>query len=205
MTVPLVNELPGGVLHPGTNIVEFLPYGESPEARLLLQPWQLEAGEKYEVILTTSMGLLRYRLHDVVQCHGFYNRSPIIEFCHKTEFVLRLGQVSIDEKQLCNALGRIEVEINEDIMIGPNANGDALTIYLKEQIEDERQIDMAKKLERFDHLLGEELVVYRQDREVGDLKPVELVMLAHNHQAWQRPDHMQSKSRLLVPTPLSQL
>jgi hypothetical protein len=49
---------------------------------------QLKTNETYEVALTTSGGLYRYRLHDLVRVDGFVNQTPSIRFVGKT------GQIS---------------------------------------------------------------------------------------------------------------
>ncbi|MEK7354958.1 MAG: GH3 auxin-responsive promoter family protein, partial [Bdellovibrionota bacterium] len=74
MTVPFIDDRVGSVFHPGAHIVEFL------EDDKILKPWQLVAGREYEILLTTAMGFVRYRLGDVVACRGFHHRSPILEF-----------------------------------------------------------------------------------------------------------------------------
>ncbi len=46
----------------------------------VLPAWELEAGMKVEPILTTSSGLLRYQLNDLMTCEGSYNGIPCLDF-----------------------------------------------------------------------------------------------------------------------------
>jgi hypothetical protein len=41
---------------------------------------ELDVGQRYEPLLTTSAGLLRYRLGDVVECTGHWHRLPKLRF-----------------------------------------------------------------------------------------------------------------------------
>ncbi len=52
--------------------------------RSTLEAHELEAGRDYSPIISTSNGLYRYDLGDVVRCKGFVGQSPILEFLHKT-------------------------------------------------------------------------------------------------------------------------
>lgn len=84
LTVP-IDDQPGGYLHPGAHIVEFIEEGKSIKKENLLQPWELEQGKNYEVFLTTAMGFVRYRLKDVVKCTGFLNKAPGWNFVIKVK------------------------------------------------------------------------------------------------------------------------
>ena len=65
---------------------EFVPFGEDDEERYLTLD-QVEAGQKYELLITTFAGLYRYRLKDVIEVKGFRGKCPLISF------VFRKGQM----------------------------------------------------------------------------------------------------------------
>lgn len=44
---------------------------------------QVELKQQYEVVLTTPMGLYRYRTGDVIKITGFYHQCPVYEFQHR--------------------------------------------------------------------------------------------------------------------------
>jgi hypothetical protein len=54
----------------------------------VLRAHELERGNTYEVCLTTSGGLYRYRLNDLIRVDGFAENTPSIRFVAKT------GQIS---------------------------------------------------------------------------------------------------------------
>ncbi|MCR4616510.1 MAG: GH3 auxin-responsive promoter family protein [Clostridiales bacterium] len=60
---------------------EFIPAGDENETVLTLD--QIKAGEKYEILITTSAGLYRYRLKDVIEVKGFRNKCPMISFVRR--------------------------------------------------------------------------------------------------------------------------
>ena len=60
---------------------EFIPFGEDGARTLTLD--QLEAGQKYELLITTQAGLYRYRLKDVIEVKGFRGKCPLIAFVYR--------------------------------------------------------------------------------------------------------------------------
>jgi GH3 auxin-responsive promoter len=49
--------------------------------------WEIEAGKSYSVLITTSGGLYRYRLRDLVRIEGFRLGCPVLRFIAKEESV----------------------------------------------------------------------------------------------------------------------
>lgn len=76
VSVPLL-AAGGSVAAVTSHFLEFLPAGDGSRA---LGAAELEAGGTYEVLLTTSGGLYRYRLRDLVRVEGFHARTPILSF-----------------------------------------------------------------------------------------------------------------------------
>jgi hypothetical protein len=56
------------------------------------------------VILTTSSGLYRYDIQDVVRCVGFQGRTPLIEFLHKGKHFSNLTGEKVSEIQVSRAV-----------------------------------------------------------------------------------------------------
>lgn len=110
LTVPIDNEHQGGVLHPRTHIVEFIEEDQDIKKENLMACTQLESGKKYEVFLTTAMGFVRYRLKDVVECTGYFNKTPIIRFCYKVSRLL-LDYCALTESDLRRALSEADIHI----------------------------------------------------------------------------------------------
>lgn len=104
MTIPLEDNSPAGVLDLFGTFFEFIPTDEidSPNPTVLL-PHELEEGGDYFVLLTTSSGLYRYDIQDVVRCVGWHGRTPLIEFLHKGKHFSNLTGEKVSEIQVSKA------------------------------------------------------------------------------------------------------
>jgi hypothetical protein len=80
VTIPFAGQ---HVLALASHFFEFI----DADGRVLLADY-LKQGEEYEVVVTTSGGLWRYRLQDRVLVTGFLERTPGLQFCG------RVGNVS---------------------------------------------------------------------------------------------------------------
>jgi hypothetical protein len=104
MTIPLVDDSPAGVLDLFGTFFEFIPAEEidSPNPTVLL-PHELCEGRDYYILLTTSSGLYRYDIRDVVRCVGWHGRTPLIEFLHKGKHFSSLTGEKLSEIQVARA------------------------------------------------------------------------------------------------------
>lgn len=78
VSVPLA-DLPYPVLAVDSDFYEFEEHG----GRVLL-PHELEVDGTYQVIVTTSGGLYRYRTGDTVRVRGMHKEAPLLEFAGRT-------------------------------------------------------------------------------------------------------------------------
>jgi hypothetical protein len=127
LTVPLDNNHRGGILHPGAHIVEFIEEGQEIRKQHLLQCWELEVGKKYEIFLTTAMGFVRYQLKDVVQCTGFLNKAPQLEFCYKTQ-LLKLESCAITGQELQKMLESVGFNLFPHWYFARNSLGNRIVL-----------------------------------------------------------------------------
>lgn len=82
-----------------SHFFEFIPEEEMGNTSFLpLTCGRLEAGRTYYILFTTSAGLYRYHINDIVRVTGFYGRTPIIEFVRKG-----MGTTSIAGEKLTDA------------------------------------------------------------------------------------------------------
>ena len=80
------------IMIPDLCFYEFLP--ETDENGPCLTLTELKEGEKYEILITTVSGLYRYRLGDVIEVRGFYEKTPLVSINYRKSQVLNL----VDEK-----------------------------------------------------------------------------------------------------------
>jgi len=88
-------------------IIEFLDIGTNEDSiSAIAQPWEVEVGGRYEILLTTQDGLWRYRLADVVEVAGFdpSDGAPIVQFVERRNVILRFRDCMITEKELRAAM-----------------------------------------------------------------------------------------------------
>jgi hypothetical protein len=105
MAIPFRDEISGGVLPVHTHFYEFIPeeLAEQDEPPTLL-PHELEVGRAYAVVLTTSAGLYRYNIGDVVQVSKLNGSTPILEFLHRAGHTCSLTGEKLTESQVAGAV-----------------------------------------------------------------------------------------------------
>ena len=104
-TTPLVNSGAAGVLNVTSHFFEFVPADQRdrPDPDFLSAE-ALEADHEYYVHLTTSAGLYRYDIDDVVRVVDFYRRTPVIQFVRKGQGVSSITGEKLTETQMTAAL-----------------------------------------------------------------------------------------------------
>lgn len=87
VTLPLF-DAPAPVLAIRSHFYEFIPV-DAPRATPQLAH-EVELGKTYDVVMSTSGGLLRYRLGDRVRVEGFVGRTPCLRFLGRSDSVCDL-------------------------------------------------------------------------------------------------------------------
>ncbi len=88
-SVPLSDEGSSGVLTIASNFFEFVAVDELEAQRDAPEKWnfltvdQIEDGQDYYIFFTTTGGLYRYDINDVIRVTGRYNNTPQIVFLRK--------------------------------------------------------------------------------------------------------------------------
>ncbi len=102
---PLVNSGAGGVLNVSSHFFEFLPEEQrgDPNQEFLTCD-QLESNRQYFIYFTTSAGLYRYDINDVVRVVDFYRHTPVIQFVRKGEGITSITGEKLTESQVTDAL-----------------------------------------------------------------------------------------------------
>jgi hypothetical protein len=94
--VPLRAGTPEGLLHLTGHFLEFLPEG-APADHPTLLAHQLDAGARYQLIITTGGGLWRYDMKDVLEVTGHLERAPLVRFLYKSGGILSITGEKITE------------------------------------------------------------------------------------------------------------
>ncbi|MCG3199653.1 MAG: hypothetical protein GHCLOJNM_04177 [bacterium] len=106
-SIPLWDQGFGGVLSLETNFFEFVHESDSDSPNpTFLTADQLEEGKRYFIYPTTTGGLYRYEMNDLIRVSGFHEKTPIIEFIQKGKGVSSLTGEKLYESQVCTAVGK---------------------------------------------------------------------------------------------------
>ncbi|KIJ06281.1 hypothetical protein PAXINDRAFT_140712 [Paxillus involutus ATCC 200175] len=104
------------------DVIEFLDVAAEETHQNILQAWDLEAGKRYQIVVTTRSGLWRYLLGDVVDIVGFDgdDGSPVFKYLgRKSQVVLsiRFPHVLISDSDLVAAIQAMScgdiIQVNE--------------------------------------------------------------------------------------------
>jgi hypothetical protein len=102
---PLVNSGSGGVLNVTSHFFEFLRESDRDSADPeFLTADQLDADSEYFIYFTTSSGLYRYDINDVIRVVDFYRRTPVIQFVRKGQGISSITGEKLTESQVTSAL-----------------------------------------------------------------------------------------------------
>lgn len=191
LTVALETEQPGGYLHPGAHIVEFIEEGQEIDKAHLVQAWELEVGKKYEVFLTTAMGFVRYQLKDVVLCTGFLNQSPRLEFCYKTQ-LLKLESCALTGQELQQMLKEVGFNMQPHWFFARNHLGNCIVL-----VTDDRATISDTALRELHQALIGISPTYAHSSEHGEVVPMVLWQVAKEELL--KDAHAQTKPTLISP------
>lgn len=79
--------------------------------RPIMLAHELRVGRRYGVIVTTSGGLYRYRLNDVIEVTGFYHDCPLLHFVGKAEKVVDIRGEKLNESFVQAELTQLFLEL----------------------------------------------------------------------------------------------
>ena len=109
-SIPLSDEGSQGVLTITSNFFEFVPVDDleakqgAPESWNFLTVDELEQDKDYYVFITTTGGLYRYDINDVLRVTGRYNRTPQIVFMRKGRGMTNLTGEKVSVNQIITAI-----------------------------------------------------------------------------------------------------
>jgi hypothetical protein len=76
---------------------------DSPNPKVY-QLWEVKKGERYCPVVTTSAGLYRYNMTDLVEITGYYNEFPLLKFIQKVNGTISLTGEKLNERQFIEAI-----------------------------------------------------------------------------------------------------
>jgi hypothetical protein len=203
-TIPMDDETPTGVLEIESHYYEFIPDGEIDSKQpTVLEAHELEVGKDYYILLTTSSGLYRYHISDVMRCVGFRGKAPVLEFLNKGQRFSDMEGEKVSEHQLVQATSEaaeqagLRLSAFTAVPIRPDdRNGGSSPPYYALAVEAPEVADKnaAKRfLDRVDRWLSANNVMYAGKRTDGYLGPPRLVCIPEG--SWKEFDQSEIARR----------
>jgi len=191
MTIPMADATPSGVLDVTTHYFEFIPEEEADSPRpTVLATHELKEGKTYFILLTTSYGLYRYHIYDLVRVTGFHNNTPLVEFLSKGAHFANITGEKLSEYHVSGAMTGALKELDlalSTYSLAPCWDDErpyyGLFIETGDLADRAQGIRLTQALER---RLAEVNVEYASKRESQRLGPVRLELLPAG--AWQQWD-----------------
>jgi hypothetical protein len=110
--IVLKNDQIASIIAGHTLFFEFIKKDDknTPNPRVYLAH-EVEVGEYYYLIVTTSSGIYRYDMNDIVRIEGFYNEFPMFRFIQKGAGVTTLTGEKLYESQFLETIQDVETEL----------------------------------------------------------------------------------------------
>ena len=174
MSIPVGgDEGASGVLDVLSHFFEFIPEEEIESRRpttLLAQ--ELVSGHKYYILITTSSGLYRYNIMDLVRVTGFFGKTAEIEFLGKGHAFSSMTGEKVSEFQVVEGVkeARRRLDGIRDRCIFSPMSGDPCGYSLAVEKENGCRAESWREfLGRFEERLRSINVEYRSKRDSGRL------------------------------------
>ncbi len=181
VSIPIEDGSPAGILDVSSHFFEFVPRDRRDESNPpALRSHEVAVNEEYFVVMTTSSGLYRYDLGDLVRVTGFYGEAPIIEFLNKGAHTCSMTGEKLTERQVILAAQRIQNVLGGSaarFVLSPRW-GDPPGYVLHVESADARSQDAHDDLAKaYDDALRAVNVEYDAKRRSTRLAPVRLNVL----------------------------
>lgn len=174
MTIPLRDGTSEGILEYAHHYFEFIPEEEHDRPDpTVLEAHELEAGRNYYILLTTSAGMYRYDIHDVVRCVGYEGAAPVLMFLNKGAHFSSITGEKLSEFQVVSAVRDsfqgLGLAIDHFTVAPVMGERPGYVLLLEPKTGGDKQDELAR---RIDARLGELNCEYAEKRRTGRLEPL---------------------------------
>lgn len=154
IAIPDEDGTSGGVLATPIHYYEFIPEDQIERSDpQVLSAHELEVGRNYVVLLTTTGGLYRYNINDVVHVRGKRGNTPLVEFLYRAGATSSLTGEKLTEDQVVGAVDALAARRGlalEGYTLVPAPEGFPRYVLLAEiggDVGHERLADIARALD----------------------------------------------------------
>ena len=198
MTIPVNDGTAAGVLAVHSNFYEFIPEAEIEQSEPpVLRAHELEMGQRYYILLTTSGGLRRYDINDVVEVQGTYEQAPVLAFVGKGRDMANLTGEKLHVNHVLSAVARSEqAEGLRAELFCTIPNVDEMRYDLLVEPESAwSESDGLRFLQEYDKALTAENIEYGYKRDSGRLHAPRLCLMRKGWADRQRRRDITSSGR----------
>ncbi|QDU59667.1 GH3 auxin-responsive promoter [Planctomycetes bacterium Pan216] len=202
-TIPLEDGTPSGALEIASHYYEFVPEEEIDSSDpTVLEGHELEVGKDYYILLTTSCGLYRYDIHDLMRCTGFIGETPLLEFLNKGQRFSDMEGEKLSEFHLVRAVADSANQLGMSLTgftavpVRPPTESEQTPPYyalLVEQQDIANSEQASTFLTSVDRWLCDHNVMYQGKRADRYLGPPRLVVIPQG--SWREYDQAEIKRR----------
>jgi len=113
LAIPIEDNVSGGVLATNTHFYEFISLDQMDKSDPdVLLAHEIVVGELYVVLMSTSSGLYRYNIGDVVRVTGMSDGTPTIEFLYRVGATCSLTGEKLTEQQVTQAFDAASTKLS---------------------------------------------------------------------------------------------
>ncbi len=202
--VPYTDQAIGGPLAIRAHFYEFIEMKSEPDDPESANPPQLklahelEVGKDYRILITSSGGLYRYDLGDILHVSHYYHQTPVVYFVQKVNQFSSLITEMISEEQVIRAMQQVlqaaQIQVPFYALVpDPTVQPPQYRLYLELglKLQNEAQtkiksVEIAKQLaQALDQALADVNFLYAGFRQHGDLAEMRPCLLAAGaYQHW---------------------
>lgn len=176
ISMPIADKTAAGILEIESHFYEFIPRAEwGANHPVTLRSHQVQVGQEYFVLLTTSSGLYRYDIGDLVRVTAMIGDTPMIEFLNRGIHVSSLSGEKLTEHQVVLAMEEVCKKngwsVSNFLMTPTWGTPPRYTVHLDRPIgQGERTLTVLATL--LDEALSRVNIEYASKRKTGRLAPV---------------------------------
>jgi hypothetical protein len=152
---------------------------ENPNPKIY-QLYELKEGQRYCMLVTTSAGLYRYNMNDLLEISGFYNQFPNIKFIQKVNGTISLTGEKLHERQFIEAVHETEKKTGKlaPFFVGfADPQKSNYKFYYEFANQDVSVTEAEEFTAQIDRCLQEYNPEYRDKRASNRVKPPETALL----------------------------
>jgi len=174
--IPFKTNIEGGIAAITSYFFEYIREEDidKPDARAF-SVWELELDQHYYQIVTTSAGLYRYNMEDLVRVTGFYNKTPVVQFISKKARQVSIGNERINENNVTEAFRKTceitGIDIVQFVLFPTHQYRYCLVV-------EQSGRDLSAFASEFDKQLRDQAGGYRAERGSRVLQPARLLETA---------------------------